>query len=127
MDFIETLPEKLETFVGEHGVRLSGGQQQRLGIARALYDDPDILILDEATSSLDMETEAQITDVMAELHGKKTLIIIAHRLSTIQHCDKIYFMSEGKIAAEGNFAELAQKNTEFKNLVELGQLDINQN
>jgi ABC-type multidrug transport system fused ATPase/permease subunit len=121
-EFVATLPEGIETLIGEQGVRLSGGQRQRLGIARALYDDPDILILDEATSSLDLETESKITDVMTSLHGTKTLVIIAHRLSTIQSCDEIYYMKDGGIAEKGTFLELTTKNEEFKRLVHLGQL-----
>ena len=120
--FVNSLPEGINTVIGEQGVKLSGGQRQRLGIARTLYDDPDILILDEATSSLDLETEAQITDVMIGLRGSKTLIVIAHRLSTIQSCDQIYYMKDGQIAAQGTFAELTKNNPEFGHLVELGQL-----
>jgi ATP-binding cassette, subfamily B, bacterial PglK len=120
--FVNDLPEGINTIIGEQGVKLSGGQRQRLGIARTLYDDPDILILDEATSSLDLETEAQITDVMIGLRGSKTLIVIAHRLSTIQSCDQIYYMKDGQIAAQGTFSELTKSNSEFQHLVELGQL-----
>lgn len=95
-DFIQNLPEGLETVVGEGGVRFSGGQRQRLAIARALYDDPDILVLDEATSALDNETESAVMQAIDALKGTKTLIIIAHRLSTIQNCNKVYEVKNGK-------------------------------
>ncbi|OEH85481.1 hypothetical protein BHU72_05185 [Desulfuribacillus stibiiarsenatis] len=95
--FVEGLQDNLDTFVGENGVRLSGGQRQRIGIARALYDDPEILFLDEATSALDTETEYEIMRAINELKGFKTLIIIAHRLSTIEQCDYIVKMNKGKV------------------------------
>lgn len=96
-EFIESLPEKLDARIGENGVRISGGQRQRIGIARALYNDPEILILDEATSALDGETEKAVMEAIDYLKGKKTLIIIAHRLSTIENCDVIYEVRDGKI------------------------------
>lgn len=99
-DFIKSLPEQLDTQIGERGIRLSGGQRQRIGIARALYDNPEILVLDEATSALDGDTEAAIMESINALHGKKTLVIIAHRLQTIEKCDMIYRVSGGKIKRE---------------------------
>ena len=99
-EFIKTLPEGLETSIGERGIRLSGGQRQRIGIARALYNDPDVLIMDEATSALDNDTEAAIIESVNRLHGKKTLVIIAHRLQTIKNCDMIYRVKDGKIERE---------------------------
>ena len=95
-DFVKSLPEGLETNVGERGVRLSGGQRQRIAIARALYDDPKILVLDEATSALDNETETAVMEAIDSLQGSKTMIIVAHRLSTIRNCNKIYEISGGK-------------------------------
>jgi ABC-type multidrug transport system fused ATPase/permease subunit len=96
-DFIKTLPEGLDTTIGDRGVRLSGGQRQRLGIARALYHNPEILVFDEATSALDNETEAAVMEAINSFHGKKTMVIIAHRLNTIEKCDIIYKVDEGKI------------------------------
>lgn len=95
-DYIEKLPEGLDTMVGERGIRFSGGQKQRIAIARALYHNPDILVLDEATSALDGKTENALMEAIDHLHGMKTLIIIAHRLSTIRNCDKIYEIKNGK-------------------------------
>ena len=99
-EFIKTLPEGLDTGIGERGIRLSGGQRQRIGIARALYEDPEVLILDEATSALDNDTEAAIMESINRLQGKKTLIIIAHRLQTIEKCDMVYRVEGGKALLE---------------------------
>ncbi len=99
--FIKSLPLGLETLVGERGVRLSGGQRQRIGIARALYHDPAVLVLDEATSSLDISTERGVMKTVTNLQGSKTILIVAHRFSTIEHCDRIYQLEEGKIIGEG--------------------------
>lgn len=96
-EFIQTLPEGLDTAIGDRGVRLSGGQRQRLGIARALYHNPEILVFDEATSALDNETEAAVMEAINSFHGKKTMVIIAHRLNTIEKCDMIYKVEGGKI------------------------------
>ncbi|MDE6908591.1 MAG: ABC transporter ATP-binding protein/permease, partial [Lachnospiraceae bacterium] len=96
-DFVEALPEGLDTFVGDRGVRLSGGQRQRIGIARALYHDPEILVLDEATSALDSETETAVMEAIEKLQGQKTIIIIAHRLTTIQNADVIFEVNDGKV------------------------------
>ena len=99
-EFIKTLPEGLDTGIGERGIRLSGGQRQRIGIARALYNNPEVLILDEATSALDNDTEAAIMEAINRLHGRKTLIIIAHRLQTIEKCDLVYRVENGKATIE---------------------------
>ena len=96
-EFVEELPEKLDTPVGERGVCLSGGQRQRIGIARAIYRNPEVLFFDEATSALDNETEKEVMKAIEGLHGSKTMLIIAHRLSTIENCDVIYKVEEGKI------------------------------
>lgn len=99
-EFIRSLPQGLDTSIGERGIRISGGQRQRIGIARALYNDPEVLILDEATSALDNDTEAAIMESINRLHGRKTLIIIAHRLQTIEKCDIIYRVEDGKAVRE---------------------------
>ena len=99
-EYVKTLPDGLDTTIGERGIRLSGGQRQRIGIARALYEDPEVMVLDEATSALDSETEAAVMDSINRLHGRKTLIIIAHRLQTIEKCDQVYRVENGKIKLE---------------------------
>lgn len=99
-EFVRGLPEGLDTGIGERGIRLSGGQRQRIGIARALFEDPEVLVLDEATSALDNETEAAIMESINSLHGHKTLVIIAHRLQTIEKCDMVYRVEHGEIKRE---------------------------
>ncbi|WP_169053831.1 ABC transporter ATP-binding protein [Agromyces sp. H66] len=122
-DTVAALPDGLDTVVGERGVRLSGGQRQRLGIARALYRSPDILVLDEATSALDNATEHEISETLASLGGTMTILIVAHRLSTIRHVDTIVFLKDGRIEAQGTFEEVRAASAEFAHLVELGKLD----
>lgn len=121
-EFVATLDDGLDTIVGERGSRLSGGQRQRVGIARALYRRPSVLVLDEATSALDNATEAEIAETIDSLKGTMTILVVAHRLSTIKNADRILFMSEGLIAAEGDMEELTAANAEFRHLVELGRL-----
>lgn len=121
-DFITNLPNGLDTFLGEHGVRLSGGQRQRIGIARALYHDPEVLVFDEATSALDSETELAIAKALQTLHGEKTMILIAHRLSTVRECDRLIFLEEGRVSDSGTFEELTENNATFRNLVEISRL-----
>ena len=105
-EFVATLPAGIETFVGERGVRLSGGQRQRIGIARALYLDPPVLVLDEATSSLDVETEAEVMAAVNRLHGQKTMIIVAHRLSTVSACDQLIRLDGGRVVGRGSPMEV---------------------
>jgi ABC-type multidrug transport system fused ATPase/permease subunit len=100
-EFVASLPAGLETTVGERGVRLSGGQLQRIGIARALYHDPEVLVLDEATSSLDAATERGVMGAVRSLRGQKTLIIVAHRMSTVEQCDWLYRLEAGQIVEGG--------------------------
>jgi ABC-type multidrug transport system fused ATPase/permease subunit len=96
-EFVESLPEGLDTFIGDRGNHLSGGQRQRIGIARALYHNPEILIFDEATSALDNDTEQAVMDAINNFYGRKTMIIIAHRLNTIAKCDIVYEVIDGKL------------------------------
>ncbi|WP_448525954.1 ABC transporter ATP-binding protein [Parathermosynechococcus lividus] len=112
--FVAGLPEGLDTIVGERGVRLSGGQRQRIGIARALYHNPGVLIMDEATAALDNQTEAGVMDAIQALSGEKTIIMIAHRLSTVMNCDRLYLMANGKVAATGTYTELIEHSPEFR-------------
>jgi ABC-type multidrug transport system fused ATPase/permease subunit len=105
-EFVVSLPNGLETIVGERGIRLSGGQRQRIGIARALYHDPAVLVLDEATSALDTATEQGVMQSVMALHGSKTILIVAHRLSTVEHCDRLYRLEHGKVVAEGSPTEM---------------------
>jgi len=105
-DFVEELPDGLDTMVGERGIRLSGGQRQRIGIARALYHNPSLLVLDEATSSLDLETESGVMEAVEELHGQKTIIIVAHRLSTVSKCDNLALIENGELVAFGSVGEV---------------------
>ena len=124
LDLVKSLPQGLETIVGERGTRLSGGQRQRIGIARALYSEPKILVLDEATSSLDAETEFAITSMLQELHGQVTIISIAHRLSTVMHSDLVLFLRDGKLAGQGKFEELVRIHPDLARQAELLGLDI---
>ena len=118
-DFIETLPNGLDEDVGERGIRLSGGQRQRIGIARALYHNPSVLVLDEATSSLDAETEKSVMDAVRGLQGKKTIIIVAHRLTTVQHCDYIYRLEAGNVVEEGDAKSVLSLNNEITNTLKM--------
>jgi ATP-binding cassette, subfamily B, bacterial PglK len=115
-ELIQALPEGLETRVGERGVRLSVGQQQRVGIARALYRNPQVLVMDEATSALDNLTERFVVDAIEQLRGDRTIIMIAHRLTTVEECDTIYFMKNGTIVAHGSYDELIRENMEFRRM-----------
>ena len=117
LDFIEKLPEGFNTYLGENGTMLSGGQRQRIAIARALYKKPEILILDEATSSLDSASEKYIQHMIDMLRlENKTIIIIAHRLSTIFHADKIIMLDQGKVVEEGTHSELLQNKMQYYRL-----------
>jgi ABC-type multidrug transport system fused ATPase/permease subunit len=113
LDLINNLADKAETVLGENGHQLSGGQKQRLGLARALYTSPKLLILDEATSALDSETEGAITDSLSKLQGKVTVIVIAHRLSTVRRADRVLYVEAGKILADGTFDEVRKEIPNF--------------
>ena len=113
---IEALPEGLDTKVGERGVRLSGGQRQRIGIARALYHEPEVLVMDEATSALDNQTERQFVEALESLQESHTLIVIAHRLSTVRNCDTLFMLDQGRLVAEGTYDELMAESDEFRRM-----------
>lgn len=115
-ELLQSLEKGIHTKVGERGVQLSGGQRQRIGIARALYHKAQVLVFDEATSSLDGITEKMIMESIHDFGGQKTIIMIAHRLKTVQKCDKIFFIDKGKVVDQGTYQELIEKNEHFKNL-----------
>lgn len=115
-ELVEELPEGINTKVGERGVQLSGGQRQRIGIARALYNEADVLIFDEATSALDGITEKIIMDAIHDFTGQKTIIMIAHRLKTVQKCDTIYLMEKGRVVDQGTYQQLVDNNSNFREM-----------
>jgi ATP-binding cassette, subfamily B, bacterial PglK len=115
-ELVERLPDKEYSKVGERGVRLSGGQQQRIGIARALYNNPQVLIMDEATSALDNITEKYVIEAIEKLRGDRTIIMIAHRLTTVRNCDTIYMLDEGRVVETGNYQELLSGSSEFRRM-----------
>jgi ABC-type multidrug transport system fused ATPase/permease subunit len=119
LDDILGNPEALNSYTGERGVNLSGGQIQRIGILRALYREPKILILDESSSALDADNEKSVLDTIRKYLPDCTIISVAHRLSSIKDCDTIFYFTDGKIVADGNFEELVAKSPEFKRNVEL--------
>jgi ATP-binding cassette, subfamily B, bacterial PglK len=118
-DFIKKLPEGYNTVIGERGVRLSGGERQRIGIARALYHNPKLIIFDEATSALDNITEKTVLNEINCLKNKVTIIMIAHRLATVKNCDLIFLLEDGKIISKGTYKELVNKSEKFKKMIEL--------
>lgn len=118
-EFVIKLPQGLDTPVGERGTKISGGQRQRLGIARAMFTQPKLLVLDEATSSLDGQTEADISDAIQALKGSVTVVMIAHRLSTVRNADQVIYMAQGKILARGSFEEVRNSVPDFDNQAKL--------
>jgi ABC-type multidrug transport system fused ATPase/permease subunit len=118
-DFIESNPQKYLAFVGERGIRLSGGQRQRIGIARALYKQASLLVLDEATSSLDNYTELAVMDAIQSLNRELTIVLIAHRLTTVRHCDFIVELEEGKLIAQGTYDQLIEKSPSFSKMANI--------
>ena len=111
--FVDSLPNKLESQVGERGANISGGQRQRLGIARALFTHPLLLVLDEATSSLDGQTESSISQAIQSLKGHTTVVMIAHRLSTVKNADLVVYLADGKIIDVGSFEEIRNRVPDF--------------
>ncbi|WP_417454775.1 ABC transporter ATP-binding protein [Kiloniella sp.] len=124
-DFIKSLPHGLDTIVGDEGSQLSGGQAQRIGVARALYNQPDILIFDEATSALDLKIEKFIIDELVSQHSTNTLIFVTHRLGALKSFDKIVYMDNGKVIDFGNFAELVSRNSTFRDIAITGGTILN--
>ena len=118
MEFIQSLPKKFDTLIGENGIRLSGGEKQRLSIARAILKKSKIILLDEATSSLDADTEKKIQDAINYLTQGRTTLVIAHRLSTILSSDKIYVIDKGIVVGEGKHNELLENSEIYKNFYE---------
>lgn len=118
-DFVRSLDKDVQTVAGEQGVRLSGGQRQRIGLARALYHDPEVLVMDEATSALDNETEGLVMQALRELQQNRTVIMIAHRLSTVRQCDRLYYLEDGRVAASGSYDELSRANARFRRMAEV--------
>jgi ATP-binding cassette subfamily C protein len=112
--FLHSLPEGLNTLVGNRGIRLSGGQRQRIGIARALYHDPSVLVMDEATSALDDETERDVIEAIDRLRGDRTVIMIAHRLTTVKNCDRLYLLDAGRLKDQGSFEELGKRHAHLR-------------
>lgn len=121
-DFIAgELPHGYDTVIGERGIRLSGGQRQRIGIARALYHNPEVLVLDEATNALDQVTEGSVLEAVRALAGEKTLIIVAHRLATVRDCNVIYFIEKGRISASGTYGQLVETNASFRDMTTMSE------
>ena len=119
-ELVGRLPGGLDTIIGERGTRLSGGQRQRIGIARALYHDPQVLVMDEATSALDNITERHIIEAIDALKGERTIVMIAHRLTTVMNCDVLYMMENGRITDQGTYAELLARNAGFREMAREG-------
>jgi ATP-binding cassette subfamily C protein len=122
---VESLQDGLDTPLGKLQDGLSGGQIQRLGLARALYTSPGLLVMDEATSALDAESEAEIAKALDQIRGKVTVVLIAHRLNTVQHADKVFFIHEGKLTDQGTFLDLVKRNPTIDRLVQLMKVEEN--
>jgi ABC-type multidrug transport system fused ATPase/permease subunit len=114
---VALLPRGLDTTIGDRGASLSAGQRQRVAIARALYRDPAVLVLDEATAALDLETEREVTRAIVSLQGTRTMIVVAHRPSTLQSCDRIVVLRRGRVVATGSYADLLMNDPYFQGLV----------
>jgi ATP-binding cassette subfamily C protein len=122
-DVIDALPNGIQSDLGKLQDSLSGGQAQRLGLARALYSRPGLLVMDEATSALDAESEAEIAKALDELRGTVTVVLIAHRLNTIQHADQVFLIENGRVTDRGEFKELVRRNRSVEKLVELMEIN----
>jgi ATP-binding cassette subfamily C protein len=119
------LPHGIHTDLGNYQDSLSGGQIQRVGLARALYTSPGLLVMDEATSALDAESESEIAKALDQIRGKVTVVLIAHRLNTVQHADKVFLINEGKLTDQGTFPELVKRNPSIDRLVQLMKVEEN--
>ena len=117
--FVKSLPDQLDSLVSENGSNLSGGQKQRLGIARAMFTKPKLLVLDEATSSLDGQTEADVSGAIKNLKGSVTVVMIAHRLSTVRSADQVIYLSKGKVLAKGSFDQVREQVPDFDSQAQL--------
>jgi ABC-type multidrug transport system fused ATPase/permease subunit len=115
-DFVESLPQGLDTVVGERGVRISGGQRQRIAIARSLYTRPEVLIFDEGTSALDSSTEQRVMTSLEQLRGRLTVIVVAHRLSTVRNSDRVAFIEDGRLVGMATFSELFETSPSFRHM-----------
>ena len=124
-DVVSSLPMGIHTDLGNYQDGLSGGQIQRLGLARALYSQPGLLVMDEATSALDAESESKISKALDQMRGKVTVVLIAHRLNTVQQADRVFLIEEGQVTDEGTFQELMKRNTSIDRLVQLMKVDEN--
>jgi ATP-binding cassette subfamily C protein len=124
-EVVLSLPQGIHTDLGNYQDGLSGGQIQRLGLARALYTSPGLLVMDEATSALDAESEAEIAKALDQIRGKVTVVLIAHRLNTVQHADKVFFVNEGKLTDQGTFLDLVKRNPTIDRLVQLMKVEEN--
>lgn len=122
-ELVKELPKGLDTVVGERGLRLSGGQRQRVGISRALYHNPSVLVMDEATAALDNQTEAYVMEALEKLRGEKTIIMIAHRLSTVKDCDCLYLLQRGKVISQGTYEKLLERSCEFQAMTNINSLN----
>lgn len=123
-EFVRRHPAGLDTIVGEGGSAVSGGEGQRIGIARALYHQPELLVLDEVTSQLDAETEHAVSSALFDLKGKRTIVVIAHRLSTVKNCDRLVLMKEGRVVDVAPFHTLAQRNADFARMIEVATMGM---
>ena len=122
-EVVSSLPDGIHTDLGNYQDGLSGGQIQRLGLARALYSRPALLVMDEATSALDAESESEIAKALDQMRGKVTVVLIAHRLNTVQHADKVFLIEEGRVTDQGTFQELIRRNPSIDRLVQLMKVE----
>ena len=124
-DVVLLLPAGIHTDLGKYQDGLSGGQIQRLGLARALYSQPSLLVMDEATSALDAESESEIAKALDQMRGRVTVVLIAHRLNTVQHADRVFLIEEGRLTDQGTFPDLVKRNPSIDRLVKLMKVDEN--